>query len=260
MTKLLVIGLDGATWSVIKPNLAHLPYFKNLISQGEAKSLIQKESLLSAAIWTTIFSGQTLKEHGHEKFVVNNQLQTRQDVKVRFVWDILHPDYDIRALQIPFIMPPYNFNCYYQPVEYGASSEPADLEKDTHRITLKSLEILKENPDVFIVVYSALDKIQHFHWGEPLVLAWYKKMDRILAQLTPFGQKIIILSDHGFCDRGQAKVQTLPEKNSRGQLLKGDHHQEAICLTKNVSYSIREPKDVFQAILEEVKRQNYEPK
>lgn len=253
MTKLLVIGIDGAAWSVIRPNLDQLPNFKRLMEEGESKSLFVKDVVLSAAIWATIFSGKSVKEHGHEKYIVDEKLQTREDIKTGFIWDVLDSKYRIKALQIPFVMPPYNFNCDYEPVGFGASSDLSELEEDTEGVLKKSLEILKEDLDAFLVVFGALDKVQHFHWGEPLILDWYRRMDHILGELGRYGQKLIVVSDHGFCSRGEAKVQTLPEKNSKGEPLKGDHHEEAILITKNIDIdSINEHKDIFNAIIKNI--------
>lgn len=283
MTKLLVIGIDGASWNIIKPNIDQLPYFKKLMSEGVYKSLYcEDEEILSAAIWCTIFSGKTLKEHGHRKFVESGKLIMRKDIKVDFVWDILSKKsriknqesrrnaenppppksspsplegedqergWDIRALQIPFVIPPYNFNCEYEPPEYGASSDLNILEKDTNDIAFKAIEILKEKPDVFAVVFAALDKVQHFHWGEPIILSWYKKMDEILGMLEKYGEKLMVMSDHGFCDRGKARVKTLPEFGSTGQEIKGDHHEEAMLITRGINYDIKEHKDIYNAII-----------
>lgn len=252
MTKLLVVGVDGAAWSVIKPNLDKLPYFAKLMREGKHKSLIVREQVLSPSLWATIFSGKTLEEHGHSNFVIDGKLQTRDDVNVRFAWDALDGKFDVKALQVPFIMPPYNFKCEYMPIGYGASKNLNELEQDTDAITEKALGILKENPDLFIVVYSALDKVQHFHWGEELVLGWYKKIDTALGMLMKYAEKIIVVSDHGFCARGEAKVQTLPEISADGEKLKGDHHEEAILITRNINYEIKEHKDVFNAIMNEM--------
>src|SRR3989338_7766731 len=252
-TRLLVVGVDGATWSVIKPNLDKLPYFAKLMREGKHKSLIVKEQVLSPSLWATIFSGKTLEEHKHSNFVIDGKLQVRDDIKVPFVWDLLEEKgIDVKALQIPFIMPPYNFKCEYMPIGYGASKNLNELEQDTDAITEKALGILKQNPEIFIVVFSALDKVQHFHWGEELVLGWYKKIDTALGMLMGHAEKIIVVSDHGFCARGEAKVQTLPEMSADGEKLKGDHHEEAILITKNVNYEIREHKGVFSAIMHEM--------
>jgi predicted AlkP superfamily phosphohydrolase/phosphomutase len=254
MTKLLTIGIDGATWKIIKPNLDKLPNFKKLIEEGNSKSIFVKDDIvISAAVWCTIFSGKTTQEHDHRKFVVDNELQTRKDIKVDFVWDVLNKDYDVRVLQIPFIAPPYNFNADYEPVGYGVSSDLKELKEDTEKLFKKSIEILRENPEVFIVVFSALDRVQHFHWDEPLLIDWYKKIDEIIGELNKYGEKIIIVSDHGFCSRGEAKVQTLPDKNDKGEPLKGDHHEEAILITKNINHPIKEHKDIFSTIINSLK-------
>jgi len=254
MTKILTIGIDGATWRVIKPNLNDLPNFKKLMTEGSSKSLFVEDVVLSAAIWCTIFSGKSTKEHGHQKYVVDGKLQERKDIRVDFIWDILDKDHTIKALQIPFVMPPYNFNCDYEPVGYGVSSDLVELSKDTDGVASKSLEILKENPDIFIVVFGALDKVQHFHWGEPIIIDWYKKIDEVLGRLIKYGERIIVVSDHGFCSRGEARIQTLPEKNDKGEPLKGDHHEEAILITKNIVFPIEKHKDIFSAIINEIKK------
>lgn len=253
MTKLMVIGIDAASWNMIKPNLDKLPNFRELMENGKHKSLIVEDSILSAAIWTTIFSGKPLKEHKHEKFVVNGNLQTREDIKVDFVWDKLKDKFNIVALQVPFVYPPYNFNCQYRPVGFGVSYDLNDLEKDTDSITFKALEILKTSPDLMIVVYSALDKVQHFHWGEDIILPWYQKFDKVLGMLKNKAEKLMIVSDHGFCSRGEARIQTLPDKNNRGEELKGDHHEEAILITKNINTEINSHRDIVRAIEKELR-------
>ena len=256
-TKLMVVGVDAADWKVIKPNLKELPNFAALMKTGSFKTITvpDKEAILSPPIWCSMFSGKTQKEHGHKKYVVNNKLQAREDIRVDFVWDVLDKKgIETAALQVPFVMPPYNFNCDYKPVGYGASYDLNELAEDTDAIFFKSLEILKKKkPKVFIVVFSALDRIQHFHWGEPLVLSWYQKIDKILGVLQNYSEKLIIISDHGFCGIGEARTRTLSEKNEKGEKLKGDHHQDAILITKNINYDIKEHKDVFQAILTGVK-------
>ncbi|MCD6225920.1 alkaline phosphatase family protein [bacterium] len=254
--KLITIGLDAATWKIITPNLKRLPHFATLIKQGKAKTLIvpDKEEILSPPIWCSMFSGKTQEEHGHLRYVVNNHLVKRKDIKVDFVWDVLdRKGISVVALQIPFVMPPFNFHCHYEPVGYGASYDLKELEEDTDGVFFKAVEILKKPPEVFIVVFTALDRVQHFHWGEPLVISWYEKMDKILGVLEKYAEKLIVVSDHGFCGIGEARTRTLPEKNDKGEELKGDHHQEAILITRGIDYPINKHEDLFFAILKEVK-------
>ncbi|MCD6476857.1 MAG: alkaline phosphatase family protein [Candidatus Aenigmarchaeota archaeon] len=256
MVKLLVIGIDAATWKVIKPNIDQLPTFKKLINENHSDTIVlgKDYTILSPAIWCSMFSGKSVEEHGHKKFVKDGKIVERKDINVKFIWDILNDKYDIRALQVPFIVPPYNFNCNYEPVDYGLSYDINDLEKSIDNLTLKAIEILEDNPDIFIVVYNELDRLQHFHWGEPIVLEFYKKIDRVLNRLIKYSDKLTIISDHGFCSKGEARIQTLPDKNDKGEELKGDHHEEAILITKNINYTIKKPEDVFYAILNEMEQ------
>ncbi|MCD6367546.1 MAG: alkaline phosphatase family protein, partial [Candidatus Aenigmarchaeota archaeon] len=252
----LVLGIDAATWKVIKPNIDELPTFKKLLETCNSDTIHLKEKPYSPSIWCGMFSGKTPEEHGHREYVENGKIVTREDIKVDFIWDLLDREgIDIRAINVPFVVPPYNFNVDFEGVGFGLPTTPEEWEEELEKVTKKVIEILKEKPDVLIAVYTSLDRIQHFHWGEPLVLEWYKKMDDKLNEVlfkTGFmddnKNKLIIISDHGFCSFGEAKVQTLPQKTSDGRILKGDHHEDAILITKNVDYEIKRPQDVFFAL------------
>jgi hypothetical protein len=63
--------------------------------------------------------------------------------------------------------------------------------------------------------------------------------------------KLIVISDHGFCSFGEAKVQTLPEQTPDGKL-KGDHHEDAFLATVNVDYEILKPQDVYYAVADAI--------
>jgi hypothetical protein len=108
---------------------------------------------------------------------------------------------------------------------------------------------------LLVSVYTLLDRVQHFHWGEDCVLDWYAKLDQKIGQLlfdTGFleqkNNRLIVISDHGFCSFGEAKTQTLPEETEQGRL-KGDHDENALLITVNLDYEIDKPQDVFQAVL-----------
>ncbi len=74
---IFVLGIDAATWTVVRPNLGKLPNFKRLTEIGQAKELVVKEKPISASIWCGMFSGKTLDEHGHESYVVNGNIVKR---------------------------------------------------------------------------------------------------------------------------------------------------------------------------------------
>jgi len=252
---LSVLGIDGATWEMIEKFEQELPNFKRLRQKFGKQTLKVEDVVLSAALWTTIFSGKSFAEHKHKKFVVNNKLRTRDDIKVNFIWDELKKrNINSIALQIPFVYPPYNFGSNYKPYAQGGVTNNLDeLSQDTEGILLESIRLInKKKPKAFFVVFAALDKVQHFHWGEKdVLLPWYKKMDEIVAIFDKLADKLIILSDHGFCDRGKAKKTTLPPKTEWGKI-KGDHFEEAILITKNIGCKIKKHRDIFSAVIAEL--------
>lgn len=92
--RVLVIGLDGAEWNLIRPMLAagELPNLKKLIDRGvsgDLKSLVPLQK--SPAIWTTIATGRAPEEHGIRGFVdtIGGQPLTRNIRRVKALWNIL---------------------------------------------------------------------------------------------------------------------------------------------------------------------------
>ena len=255
----LVLGIDAAKWSVITPNLSKLRNFKRLIEIGKSKVITLMEKPISASVWCGMFSGKLPAEHKHESYVVNGDIVKRADIKVDFIWDILSKEgKEVKALNVPFVVPPYSFNVDFKPIGFGLPTNEKEWEEELERVTAKTKFLMEEKPDLLISVYTLLDRIQHFHWGEDYVVEWYRKMDDKIGELifdTGFldgNNKLIVISDHGFCSFGEAKVQTLPEYTKEGKL-KGDHHENALLITVNVEYAVERPQDVFYAIKKEIK-------
>ena len=253
-----VLGIDAATWTVVKPNLGQLPCFKKLTEIGRTGELVLQEKPVSAPVWCGMFCGKTPDEHGHYDFVLNNELLKREDIKVDFIWDILDREgRKVKAVNVPFVAPSYSYNVDFRPVGFGMPINEKEWQEELERVSEKIKALLAEKPDVLIAVYTLLDRIQHFHWGEGLVLDWYKKLDAKMKEIlfdTGFLEdkqnKLILISDHGMCSFGEARVQTLPKKTEWGEL-KGDHHENALLITVNVDYPIERPQDVFRALKKE---------
>ena len=255
---IFVLGIDAATWTVITPNLDKLKNFQRLTEIGKSKEITLKEKPISASIWCGMFCGKTPEEHGHDSYVVNGNIVKREDIKVDFIWDILHRQgKKVKTLNVPFVVPPYSFNVDFKPVGFGLPTNEKEWQEELERVTEKTKELLAEKPDLLISVYTLLDRIQHFHWGEDCVLEWYKKLDARIGELifdSGFlneDNRLIMISDHGFCSFGEAKIQTLPEETGHGRL-KGDHHENALLITINVNYEIGKPQDIFHAVREEL--------
>ena len=251
----LVLGVDAATWNMIEPNLDELPNWKRLVEECDAGTVVLEEEPLSPLIWCGMFSGSYYDEHGHREFVEDGNIVEREDLDVDFLWDELE-EKDVRALNVPFVVPTYSYRVDFEPVGYGLPTTEEEWKDELEKVTEKTKEMLNEGPDVLVSVFTTLDRVQHFHWGENMVLDWYKKMDERLGEIlfdTGFLEdeenRLILISDHGFCSFGEAEVQTLPEETEHGEL-KGDHHEEAVVVTKNVERTIEEPQDVYRAVMD----------
>ncbi|MCL0057495.1 alkaline phosphatase family protein [Dehalococcoidales bacterium] len=252
---IFVLGIDGATWAVIKPNLDKLPTFQRLCKIGKSQELVLQEKPISPSVWCGTFCGKTPEEHGHESYVVEGKIVKREDIKVEFIWDILHRQgKKVKALNVPFVVPPYSFNVNFKPAGFGLPTNEKEWQEELERVTEKAKELIAENPDLLIACYTLLDRIQHFHWGEDCVLEWYKKLDSKIEELLVSSgflddknNQLIVISDHGFCSFGKAKIRTLPLKSEWGEL-KGDHHENTLLITVNLAPEIRKPQDIFYAI------------
>ena len=167
----------------------------------------------------------------------------------------------VRVLNVPFVIPPYSFKVDFKPVGFGLPTNEREWNEELERVTKKTKELMKEELDLLIAVYTLLDRIQHFHWGEEYTVEWYERVDEKIGELlfdTGFlegNNRLILISDHGFCSFGEAKIKTLPEETEHGKL-KGDHHENALLITVGVDYEIERPQDVFFAIKKYVPQQN----
>ncbi|MBD3349243.1 MAG: hypothetical protein GF400_08635 [Candidatus Eisenbacteria bacterium] len=92
--KLLVVGIDGAEWSVIEPLMAEgrLPNLQGLIESGVScglRSLEPKQK--SPTIWTTIATGKLPEKHGIGDYLDQRtgRLLTSNVRSARTVWDII---------------------------------------------------------------------------------------------------------------------------------------------------------------------------
>jgi predicted AlkP superfamily phosphohydrolase/phosphomutase len=89
--KVTLIGIDGATWSVIDPLLerGELPNLRRLIESGVSAPLRSELPLISPAIWTTVATGVSRDEHGIRKFARPGVgLLSSRDRRVPALWTL----------------------------------------------------------------------------------------------------------------------------------------------------------------------------
>lgn len=119
MSKAVLIGLDGATWNLIKPwvNEDKLPSLKRLMDKGTWGKLESTIPVLSPAAWTTIFTGVNPGKHSIFSFFKQKRGSymirpiSPNDIKSKMIWEYLsqHGRRSV-LINIPFSYPPKPLN------------------------------------------------------------------------------------------------------------------------------------------------------
>ena len=127
---IFVLGIDAATWMVVRPNLDKLRTFKKLCDMGKCRELVVKQELMSASIWCGMFCGKAPEEHGHHSYAVDGNIVKREDIKVDFIWDVLDKEgKKVKALNVPFVVPPYSFGVDFKAVGFGLSTNEKECRR-----------------------------------------------------------------------------------------------------------------------------------
>jgi len=126
--KIVIIGVDGATWKVITPlmNRGKLPNLSRLMDNGVSGILTSFEPMGSPILWTSISSGKTPKKHGIGSLLLNSN-----HVRCKRIWDILEErGWSIGLMGHLLVWPPRKIKGYIIPDDTfskGIETYPEDL-------------------------------------------------------------------------------------------------------------------------------------
>jgi len=83
---LIMLGFDGATWSIINSLLeeGYLPNIRMIMEGGVYAKLLTPDPPYTPVIWTSIYTGAKQEKHG-----IKNFFNTSNDIGVPRMWDIL---------------------------------------------------------------------------------------------------------------------------------------------------------------------------
>jgi predicted AlkP superfamily phosphohydrolase/phosphomutase len=86
-SRVLVFGIDGGTWDVMVPMIeaGELPNIAKLYHSGLRGVLVSRPPAISPVVWSTIFTGRPLSEHGVRSWKTSQSTHR----KVKAVWEIV---------------------------------------------------------------------------------------------------------------------------------------------------------------------------
>jgi predicted AlkP superfamily phosphohydrolase/phosphomutase len=263
--KTLIIGLDGATFTVLMPLVERkcLPNIQRMLENGASGTLESTIPPLTAPAWLALATGLRPERTGAYDFVLRRDADyhlgslNSSYFRGRTIWDHLsQTGRSVGVLNYPLLRPPYQVNGvmvagigavpgeeftypaslkddFYKILDdhyeivlprkeslYGDSDA---LFTDIYRILDKQVKVtehllLKREWDLFWVVFSETDWLQHFLWchldkthplhegekSDAIARAFetfWIRIDEIVGRLSEIAgpeTNILIISDHGF--------------------------------------------------------------
>jgi predicted AlkP superfamily phosphohydrolase/phosphomutase len=134
--KVVVIGLDGATFTLLKPwiDAGHLPYLKSLLAEGVSGPLQSSIPPITSPAWQCFMTGKNPGKHGVVWFMENRGMGvdevpvTAGSLDAKTVWELLSADGKRSAvLNVPFAYPSPGF----QGVLIGGFTTPPSLKDES---------------------------------------------------------------------------------------------------------------------------------
>ena len=229
---MIVIGVDGATWDIIRPNLDSLPNFKALLEKYEHSVLeCDVRPVHSSASWTTIFTGLRPEKHGITEFVMGGEKRSELIRDQMFVWNKVPRSI---VMCVPISLPPMNMNYElrkWEPVVLSTTEE--EMYSSTKKLLNETVNAIEYGEaDLVITVFSETDRVGHMFWHEKdVVLRHYQSIDEALGKLMPYFEKndFLILSDHGFTDAEETRKNGWDKVRDNQS---GGHHPNGIAIAK----------------------------
>ncbi len=148
--RVLIVGLDGATFDVLNPLMAagRMPHLAHLIETGTAGTLYSTRPPITPAAWTTFMTGKGPGRHGivdFEKYDVRTNtlsFNSTYEIREKTIWEILsEKGCRVGSINLPMTYPPRKVNGFMI-----SGFETPSIEVDfTHPPDLKA-EILRRWP------------------------------------------------------------------------------------------------------------------
>ncbi|MFT7516827.1 MAG: putative AlkP superfamily phosphohydrolase/phosphomutase [Myxococcota bacterium] len=122
MTKLAIIGIDGATYEIIHPMIAagELPHIAKILSEGVSGELESEKPPMTPPAWTSMFTGLNPGKHGVFHFIGRDLGSYRHSLKNsgsfvgKDIMSLLSKrGVSVGSLSVPMTYPPYEVHDGY---------------------------------------------------------------------------------------------------------------------------------------------------
>jgi predicted AlkP superfamily phosphohydrolase/phosphomutase len=186
--KILIIGLDGATFDLIKPWAAEgkLPTFERLLQQGVHGELTSTIPPVTAPAWTSFMTGKNPGKHGLYHFIeprpgsYEMRYTNARSRLAKTIWQILNESgISVGVLNVPMTYPPDRLNGYMisgmdSPEDSTAITNPPELYQELQE------RFGKVSPQIRYLGYLKTDQRREG------VLKGLEEMDAHYLQLTDY--------------------------------------------------------------------------
>jgi hypothetical protein len=189
--RLIVVGIDGGDWSVIRPLMAEgaMPNMAEIVRHGASGELRALEDYVySPPSWTSIATGKTVAKHGVTTVVPRAEVRatpfweaaTRFGRRVCVInWicnygaqmpegsalisgpymvSMSPPDLEQRVARL---VGEYRSDIYPRQMSSGFLENAIALEEQRARV---ALDLLRDRHDLFAVTFTSTDRLSHFFW------------------------------------------------------------------------------------------------
>lgn len=169
MSKLLIIGLDGATWDLIKPWVAQgkLPILKRLKNGGVWGELESTIPPVTGPSWVSFATGMNPGKTGVFDFLIRRKGTyglkpiSSEVFRGKALWDILsNQGIKVGVMNFPMLCPPYEINGFMVSgmgsPEYGNTTFPKHLKTeidevaDGYEIAINYFEEKYDDEELFL--------------------------------------------------------------------------------------------------------------
>lgn len=201
--KVLLIGLDGATWTLIRPlaDAGILPNFNYFLCRGASGHLLSTVPFYTGPAWTSMVTGVTPAKHGIFGFIRDQNVASINSTPVPKIWNVLNDNgITTGMMNIPLTYPVESVDGYMIPGMLTPVEDPVVCPSDALQIIRKengnyiidvavghedisdpsifkriggalelrhqafSLMMRTYQPDFSMVVFEMPDRLQHLFW------------------------------------------------------------------------------------------------